>query len=612
MQSPHQKRTAEFTRRRTRRYRLENPRQLRRRQDVVDPTSSESEASDEFDTESEDEQFYSLPTQKPSQGGFSQIPAPPLPPPPTTSSELLPPPPTSASEALLPPPPPPTSVVEAPPTTTSRSVEIPTLTARPHASVGNPFGIGFDPDASPALNVQDPTADDDDSDTETTTLSTTPQSGLPAEETTALPISVSLTSTMETVSSFSTTTVFPTETFIPIAEKEFRKEEDHKHDGDKIVQSKSAATAEHILIGGGSIGAFVGVCVLSWLVWRFANGRKKRGSTYTSSDASSYGPPGKGSLSRQARLAQVLGAIPWIKNRPFAQKWRALDDEHRPVPAMSEKSFTGTQQDPSSGFNFTFGGQRPSTSGSLGMPQLNTNVSQHLYNTVEVSPVSSFQVSTSPSPFDDVNAMETANAPRPAVVASHQHQVSDASLQGQYGTWVYRAIPDGSSSQPGTYKSEQRQAYRVSELSSLSSGFGDGDIIIQQTWPGQGLGIGTVVSAAVVPQPPAATVPPQNVRQSVAQASDTGWSRRDTIYTETSEDLPPRFRNINSWVDQQKGRIQRAVKRAKDGELSPEGSGNAVPPVPGIPAGAGPHGLPPEPQFNMMMPDGEVPRKVDT
>lgn len=329
------------------------------------------------------------------------------------------------------------------------------------------------------------------------------------------------------------------------------------------------------------------------------------------SDAS-YGSPSRGSISRQAQVGKFLASVPWVKNRPWARKWHALEDDNRSIPAMTEKQSTDQQREAGaglSGFSFNFGRQPPSTSGSLGMPQLDTNVGAAPYNVANISPVSSLQTSTSANPFDDVNAIQPA--PQPAMVASHhQHHASETSIQGQYGTWIYRTMPDGAGSQPGTYNSQQRQANRLSEVSSLSSGFGDGDIIIQQSWPGQGQGTSTA-AAVVVPQPPAPVAPPQSVRESVGQSSDAGWSRRDTIYTQTSEDLPPRFRNINSWVDQQKGRIQRAVMRAKDGHTNQHSPDDVVPPVPGIPAGSGPHGLPPEPELSMMMPDGEVPRRVE-
>lgn len=116
------------------------------------------------------------------------------------------------------------------------------------------------------------------------------------------------------------------------------------------------------------------------------------------------------------------------------------------------------------------------------------------------------------------------------------------------------------------YDPAQRQAYRASDVSSLSSGFGDGDIIVP---------------------PPAAGLSPAPAQQQNQQPSGLGrfsWmSRRDrgnreTVYTNTSEDRPARYRSVNSWVNQQIGRIKRADERKQsDGE---------VPPVPDVPASA--------------------------
>lgn len=134
-----------------------------------------------------------------------------------------------------------------------------------------------------------------------------------------------------------------------------------------------------------------------------------------------------------------------------------------------------------------------------------------------------------------------------------------------------------------------RPANRVSAISSLSSGFGDGDIIV----PG------------LQPPPPASQAlrSTQNVVGRYSWVSKSGSSNRETIYTETSEDLPPRFRTVNSWVNQQTGRVKRAQGRSDDEE--------DVPPVPGLPAALGKNIMPPEQQFNMMMPDGEEPRRPD-
>lgn len=133
----------------------------------------------------------------------------------------------------------------------------------------------------------------------------------------------------------------------------------------------------------------------------------------------------------------------------------------------------------------------------------------------------------------------------------------------------------------------KRAVYRASELSSISSGFGDGDFIVP---------------------PPAAAQQGAELRpysfakngglsrsNSVANRSEFGGSvgQRDTVYTTTSEDMPARYRSVNSWVNQQTGRVQRQQERddAED-----------IPPVPQ---------LPPEERLTMMMDDGEEPRRYE-
>lgn len=73
-----------------------------------------------------------------------------------------------------------------------------------------------------------------------------------------------------------------------------------------------------------------------------------------------------------------------------------------------------------------------------------------------------------------------------------------------------------------------------------------------------------------------------------SDAGSEGSERRDTVYTQGSEDSNPRFRTVNSWVRQQSKR----VKRQRE---------NETPPVPTLPL---------EQEFRLMMPDGEVPRRV--
>ncbi len=115
---------------------------------------------------------------------------------------------------------------------------------------------------------------------------------------------------------------------------------------------------------------------------------------------------------------------------------------------------------------------------------------------------------------------------------------------------------------------KQQGPYRISQLSSLSSGFGDGDIVIAQP---------------VLPQP--LTAPPpvaaQPLRASDNDADRASWfgrpnEKRETVYTQASEDRPIRFRSINSWVNQQTGRVQRASSRARE-----RGEVPVMPAIPG-------------------------------
>lgn len=132
----------------------------------------------------------------------------------------------------------------------------------------------------------------------------------------------------------------------------------------------------------------------------------------------------------------------------------------------------------------------------------------------------------------------------------------------------------------------KRAVYRASELSSISSGFGDGDIILPPPAAAQ---------SDMGPRP-FSFMKKQNLSRSnsVANRSEAGSNgQRDTVYTTTSEDMPVRYRSVNSWVNQQTGRAQRQAERS-DAE--------DVPPVPD---------LPPEQRLTMMMDDGEEPRRYD-
>lgn len=148
-----------------------------------------------------------------------------------------------------------------------------------------------------------------------------------------------------------------------------------------------------------------------------------------------------------------------------------------------------------------------------------------------------------------------------------------------------------------TYSQSKRQT-GVSTLSSISSGFGDGDIIITPE------NTVSTVNTSTMPSLPTAVADPSrqsSMRSPAASRQSSmrsygGDPRRDTAMTAMTDvtlDGRPRFHSVNSWVKQQSGHLRRA-QNGVDGD---------APPVPMLP--------PPEQELRLMMPDGEEPRRVD-
>lgn len=102
------------------------------------------------------------------------------------------------------------------------------------------------------------------------------------------------------------------------------------------------------------------------------------------------------------------------------------------------------------------------------------------------------------------------------------------------------------------YNPGQREANHLSYLSSLSSGFGDAQIIIPE------------------PGPTSSQIDPASQQNSL-QSRKFSWATsifqtrraddRDTVYTTASVESAPRFRTINSWVAQQTGRLERQQRK---------------------------------------------------
>jgi len=339
-------------------------------------------------------------------------------------------------------------------------------------------------------------------------------------------------------------------------------------------------------------GGFILVCFLGYLVWRgIKRSKRKRGGS------------GGGFLGRFA------SRLPFLRQRT----WQNLDD-----------SITGKSSPPSYRENAS----------RVGIPQ-----SEGFYRPEKVRQVSQPEPQPAPQPLGahppksvDLFAavkrpMEQTDVRGPQTQTLNLNGVSSASTTGsthqtqesfsstapmEFGTML--TSTDGtdtlrSGMGPGVFYNQsqmarqpsraydpaRRQVNRTSALSSISSGFGDGDIVVG--------------APHLAPPMPAMTAVSESSNYSkrfswMSQSQSQG--RRDTIYTQSSEDMPPRFRSLNSWVDQQTGRIKRAQqKENEDGPAPP------VPQLPGQPGVPGIHNPPNEPSFIMMMMDDEQPRRVD-
>lgn len=157
-----------------------------------------------------------------------------------------------------------------------------------------------------------------------------------------------------------------------------------------------------------------------------------------------------------------------------------------------------------------------------------------------------------------------------------------------------KSVNAGMRNMPRTPRTPLRQTIRMSDVSSLSSGFGDGDIVIIQP-PTAATSAKTAYPGAVDTHVNVIAVRSSPERKHFSDRFSNRISRGDTVGTSSSsEDGRPRFRSITSWVGQQSRRVRRAAANKNE---------DGVPDVPDVP---------PEQGFDMMMPDGQEPRRVES
>ncbi|KAM4062304.1 hypothetical protein HRG_009154 [Hirsutella rhossiliensis] len=286
------------------------------------------------------------------------------------------------------------------------------------------------------------------------------------------------------------------------------------------IEGNLHSSTENALIAVGSVGATIITFFIFWLAWRCFKMHKRK---------QGGDPPGRGptlvpSLDKPKQLIVGLASrIPVLRERVAKRSWANIDKPYD--EAYWEKTFPVSSESPQGGGK-------------------------------------GIHVHTAITTRSDPEGQSDLSLPR------QTPQQPMASQQAPFKT--------------GTRSRHQLSG--ISDISSLSSGFGDGDIIMP---PAHGTGHST---ATIITAEPLAVPAPVEQRNSVSESSQ----RRETVYTEASEDPLPRFRTINSWVRQQSGRIKRANQR--------DMAASDAPPVPS---------MPPEQDFRLMMPDEEEPRRVE-
>lgn len=332
-------------------------------------------------------------------------------------------------------------------------------------------------------------------------------------------------------------------------------------------------------------------------------------------------------MSNDAPPNALLARIPYFGRNQRA--WNDFGDgpDMRGPPSMYDQSSAKSIGAKVSMYSMTdarYMAQSPARQGPTMLPQLDTNVSYSNANPFSASTQSSAMNSHStyssqglsmqtvsypqqqqqpaglPQLQTNFGPMRAANDPfaSPEDALTYNNLSPNSTLNYGNGTMqTFETTSTDRSRMPDPYYNQselarqastafdpaKRAVYRASELSSISSGFGDGDFIVPPP-----------AAAQQGARPFSYAKTSRSRSNSVANRSEVGSAgQRDTVYTTTSEDMPARYRSVNSWVNQQTGRVQRQQERAADED---------VPPVPS---------LPPEERLTMMMDDGEEPRRYE-
>lgn len=189
-------------------------------------------------------------------------------------------------------------------------------------------------------------------------------------------------------------------------------------------------------------------------------------------------------------------------------------------------------------------------------------------------------VETSFSRTSQVDMSKVADAPIPPI-PTHIFHAAKPSMLTSSGEPTYSLAMQSAIANRDT-------ASRGSDMSSLSSGFADSDIVVPPAVARKQRRSSQVSSLS-------GEVETNTLRYSgVSSISIDEMSLRPaTMISEVSAETAPRFRTVDSWVSHQNGRSSRPGTRG----------GRDAPPLPRAP--------PPEQEYNLMMSDDEEPRRVE-
>lgn len=370
----------------------------------------------------------------------------------------------------------------------------------------------------------------------------------------------------------------------------------------------------------------LGICAFlafGYYFWR----RRKQQREFASNNRDAgdlLSAPPRSHLDRAKRSAiNVASRIPFLRDKlRSTNRWETIDDPFGTVfpekNGVSAAGFPGMTEPPRIMVQTTFtqrssivskfkaavtGGALPSIGSWTKATSTGEGANAGLSATAQANGGTSGQgaASSDPNPL----GLSPFIAPKTSIIAE------PAKITSQDGPPLganHGPKPSFSSTAPQynlTLQSTYGAGRRISELSSLSSGFGDGDIII----PPQPTRKSTASLGRLQGRPytggaentgggNSGNSRNRSSTATMATARSISSARRDTVYTEASEDFPPRFRTVSSWVNQQSGRVKRQEQRVQD----TANKTGAPPPVPPIP---------PEQDFRLMMPDGEEPRRVE-